>query len=162
VRKCFETTNSNKSPTSCKFSLVYYLTFIYGSTCFGRPYAHHQKSNNCSGSLWFYLPIVVIAVLLDVVGPVGRLARPRPTALLSPRSNGKPEAATAVVELLLMGMWMPETRWAVSKRQVLRSCCIWLVDSAERHIPCLYLSLRQIFSNSSSEKWGSLCNHTQS
>ena len=27
----------------------------------------------------------------------GRPARPRPTALLSPRSNGKPEAATAVV-----------------------------------------------------------------
>jgi len=27
----------------------------------------------------------------------GRPARPRPTALLSPRSDGKPEAATAVV-----------------------------------------------------------------
>jgi len=36
-------------------------------------------------------------------------ARPRPTALLSPRSNGKPEAATAVVELLMMGVKMPET-----------------------------------------------------
>jgi hypothetical protein len=32
-------------------------------------------------------------VLLDVVGP----ARPRPTALLPPSSDGKPEAATAVV-----------------------------------------------------------------
>jgi hypothetical protein len=30
-------------------------------------------------------------------GRVGRPARPRPTALLSPRSNGKPEAATAVL-----------------------------------------------------------------
>jgi len=29
--------------------------------------------------------------------PAGRPARPRPTALLPPRSNGKPEAATAVV-----------------------------------------------------------------
>jgi len=37
------------------------------------------------------------------------LARPRPTALLPPRSNGKPEAATAVVELLMMYMRMPET-----------------------------------------------------
>jgi len=36
-------------------------------------------------------------------------ARPRPTALLPPRSNGKPEAATAVVELLMMGMRIPET-----------------------------------------------------
>jgi len=30
-------------------------------------------------------------------GRAGRPTRPRPTALLSPRSNGKPEAATAVV-----------------------------------------------------------------
>ena len=30
-------------------------------------------------------------------GRAGRPARPRPTALPSPRSNGKPEAATAVV-----------------------------------------------------------------
>jgi hypothetical protein len=32
-----------------------------------------------------------------------------------------------------MGMRMPETCWAVFKRQVisLRSCCIWLVDSVE-------------------------------
>jgi len=28
---------------------------------------------------------------------------------LSPLSNGKPEAVTAVVELLMMGMRMPET-----------------------------------------------------
>jgi len=34
--------------------------------------------------------------------------RPRPTALLSPRSNGKPEAATAS-ELLMMGVGMSET-----------------------------------------------------
>jgi hypothetical protein len=42
-------------------------------------------------------------------GRAGRPAHPRPTALLPPRSNGKPEAATAVVELLMMGMRMPET-----------------------------------------------------
>jgi hypothetical protein len=47
------------------------LTFIYSSTCFGRPHAHHQELNNCSSSLWFYLRDVVIAVLLVVVGPVG-------------------------------------------------------------------------------------------
>ena len=34
--------------------------------------------------------------------------RPRPTALLPPRSNGKPEAATAVDELLVIGMRIPE------------------------------------------------------
>jgi hypothetical protein len=35
--------------------------------------------------------------------------RPRPTALLSPSPSGKPEAATAVGELLIMGMKMAET-----------------------------------------------------
>jgi len=51
---------------------LFYLTFIYSSTCFGRPHAHHQELNNCSSSLWFYLRSVVIAVLLVVVGPAGR------------------------------------------------------------------------------------------
>jgi hypothetical protein len=76
---------------------------------------------------------MVVAVLLVVVGPAGRPARPRPTTLLPLRSNGKPEAATAVVELLMMGIRMPETCWAVFKRQTinLRNCCIWLVDSFE-------------------------------
>ena len=47
------------------------LTFIYSSTCFGRPHAHHQELNNCSSSLWFYLRIVVIIVELFVFGPAG-------------------------------------------------------------------------------------------
>jgi len=34
-------------------SPVYYLRFIYSSTCFVRPHAHHQEFNNCSRSLWF-------------------------------------------------------------------------------------------------------------
>jgi len=36
-------------------------------------------------------------------------AGPRPTALLPPRSNSEPEAATAVIELPMMGVRMPET-----------------------------------------------------
>jgi hypothetical protein len=51
-------------------SQVYYLTFMYSSTCFGRPHAHHQELNNCSSSLWFYLCVVVVAVLLVVVRPL--------------------------------------------------------------------------------------------
>jgi len=38
-----------------------------------------------------------------------QLDRPRPTTLLPPGSNGKPEAATAVDRLLMMDMRMPET-----------------------------------------------------
>ena len=35
--------------------------------------------------------------------------RQRPKTLLPPRFNGKPEAATAVYKLLMMGKRMPET-----------------------------------------------------
>ena len=58
-----------------------------------------------------------------------RPARPRPTTLLPPRSNGKLEAATAVYKLLMMGTTMPETCWAVFKRRAinLRDWCIWFV-----------------------------------
>jgi len=49
----------------------------------------------------------------------------------------KPEAAIAVVELLMMGVRTPETCWAVhtSKRQAinLRNCCIWLIDLFEMY-----------------------------
>ena len=41
----------------------------------------------------------------SVLGP----NRPQPTTLLPLRSKGKPEAATAVDKLLMMGMRMPET-----------------------------------------------------
>ena len=54
---------------------------------------------------------VVVAVLLVVVGPVAtrQPARTRPTALLPPHFCSKPEAATAVYKLLLMGIRMRET-----------------------------------------------------
>ena len=71
--------------TRCNNFSSLLLKFMYSSTCFGRPHAHHQELNNCSSSLWFYRWSVVVAVLLVVVGP----ARPRSTALLSLRSNGK-------------------------------------------------------------------------
>jgi hypothetical protein len=48
------------------------LTFVYCSTRFGRFPSHHQKLNDCSGSLWFYLRIVVIVVLCSRSGRPGR------------------------------------------------------------------------------------------
>ena len=45
-----------------QFLKFYYLTFMYSSTCFGRPHAHHQELNNCSSNLWFYRWSVVVAV----------------------------------------------------------------------------------------------------
>ena len=54
----------NHQPDATIFQFII-LAFIYSSTA---P-THHQELNNCSSSLWFYLRIVVIAVLLVVVGP---------------------------------------------------------------------------------------------
>jgi hypothetical protein len=86
----------------------YYLRFIYSSTCFGRPHVHHQELNNCNSSLWFYLRSVVIAVLLVVVGPAGRPNHDQKHCYHH-APTVKPEAATAVVELLMMGVRTPET-----------------------------------------------------
>jgi hypothetical protein len=61
----------NHQPDATIFQFII-LTFVYSSTCFGRFPAHHQELNNCSGSLLFYLRIVVTVVLLVVVGPAGR------------------------------------------------------------------------------------------
>ena len=119
-------------------SLVFYSTFIYSSTCFGRPHVHHQ----CCWS-WS-----------------GRPARPRPTALLPSRFNGKSEAATAVIELLMMGMRMPETSWAVFKRQVInpRNWCIWLVGSFEFEL----INQSRLLRNKHHEKqnWQECIRHT--
>jgi len=76
------------------------LTFIYSSSCFGRPHDHHKELNNCSSSLWFYLRSVVKAVLLFVVGPAGRPDHEQQHCYHHD-TKVKPEAATAVVELLM-------------------------------------------------------------
>jgi len=70
---------------------------MYSSTCFGRPHAHHQELNNHDQQHpYHHAPKV------------------------------KPEVATAVVELLMMGVRTPETCCAVHKPQVinLRNVCV--------------------------------------
>jgi len=57
----------NHQPDATVFQFII-LTFVYSSTCFGRFPAHHQELNDCSGSLWFYLPIVVTVVLCSWSG----------------------------------------------------------------------------------------------
>jgi hypothetical protein len=88
----------NHQPDATIFQFII-ITFIYSSTCFGRFLAHHQELNGCSGRLWFYLRIVVTVVLCSWSGrPVGHHD-----------TKVKPEAATAVTELLMMGEKSPET-----------------------------------------------------
>ena len=72
----------NHQPDATIFQFII-LTFIYCSTYFGCSPAHHQELNDCSSSHWFYLRIVMIAVLLVVVLPTTN------TAPLSPRYEGK-------------------------------------------------------------------------
>jgi len=57
----------NHQPDATIFQFII-LTFIYSSTCFRRSPAHHQELNDCSSSLWYYLRIVVIAVLCSWSG----------------------------------------------------------------------------------------------
>ena len=59
----------------------------------------------------------------------GRPARPRTQHDYHHDTKVKPEATTAVIELLMMGGVIPETCWAVNNRQdnKLENCCISLV-----------------------------------
>jgi len=68
--------------------------------------------------------------MLLVVGPAGPTTS-NDTAITT--FQRKPEAATAVYKLLMMGKRMPETCWAVFKRRAinLRDWYIWLVDLFE-------------------------------
>jgi hypothetical protein len=99
------------------------LMFIYSSTCFGRSPAHHEELNDCSSSLWFYLRIVVTVVLCSWS------ARPRTRHDCHHDMKVKPEAATAIIDLLMMGGRTLRTCWAVNKHQdnKLKNCCIWLI-----------------------------------
>jgi len=81
------------------------LTFICSSTCFGRPHTHHQELNNCSCDSC-------------AVGRGQAVKRPDHDQqhCYHHTPKIKPEAATAVVELMMMGVKTPETCWAVNKR----------------------------------------------
>jgi hypothetical protein len=72
------------------------LMFIYSSTCFRRSPTHHQQLNDCSSSLWFLPSYRGDSRAVFVVG-------------YHHNTKVKPEAATAVVELLMMGGRKPET-----------------------------------------------------
>ena len=115
----------NHQPDATIFQFIS-LTFIYSATCFRRSPAHHRELNDCSSSLWFYLRIVVIAVLCLWSG---QSAWTRTQHGYHHNTKVKPKAATAVIELPMMGGRTPETCWAVNKRQgnKLEYCCIWLV-----------------------------------
>jgi hypothetical protein len=94
---------------------------------FRAPLRPSSVAYNCTRSLWFYRR-----------SAVGRgLARPRPTALQLPRSNGKTRGSYCSCTLLIGGE-APKTCWATHKHQVINlgNCCILLVD----YLNCIQLS----------------------
>jgi hypothetical protein len=67
------TIRTNHQPEATIFQFII-LKFVYRSTCCGRFPAHHQELNDCSGSLWFYLRIVVTVLLCSWSGrPAGSI-----------------------------------------------------------------------------------------
>jgi hypothetical protein len=98
------TIHINHQPDAKIFQFII-LMFIYSSKCFGHSPTHHQEFNDCSSSLWFYLRIVVIAMLCSWSG---HLARPRTQHWYHHAMKVKPEAATAVIELLMMSRRTPK------------------------------------------------------
>ena len=85
------------------------------------------------GAQWLqWQPLVLHSYRADsravfVVGPAGRPYQEQHD--YHHDTKVKPEAATAVIEFLMMGGKTPETRWAVNKRQdnKLKNSCIRLV-----------------------------------
>jgi hypothetical protein len=67
------TFNSNKSPNECNNFSVYYPDVCLQLNMFRAFFRHYQELNDCSGSFWFYLRIMVIVVLCSWSGrSVGR------------------------------------------------------------------------------------------
>ena len=122
--------NSNKSPTWCNNFSVYYPDVCLQLNMF------RAFSRPSSGAQWLqWWPLVLPSYRGDsravfVVGSADWPARPRTQHCYHHDTKVKPEAATAVIALLMMGGETPKTCWAVNKRQdnKLENCCIWLVN----------------------------------
>jgi hypothetical protein len=121
--------NSNKSPTWCNNFSVYYPDICLHLNMF------RAFSRLFSGVQWLQWPPLVLpscrgdSRAVFVVGPAGRSARPQTQHDCHHDTKVKPEAATRVIELLMMGGKTPETCWVVNKRRDnnLKNCCIRLV-----------------------------------
>ena len=116
----------NHQPDATIFHFII-LTFVYSSTCFGRFPAHHQEPNDCSGSLWFYLRIVVIVVLCSWSGrPAGctmSLGSTQPLTKMNTKkiSWGKCGRCVGLTTLPLLCTDCHEI-WKLQPPETLRAC----------------------------------------
>jgi len=112
----FQQVNSNKSPTRCNNFSVYYSDVYLQLNMF------RAFSRPSSGAQWLqWQPLVLPSYRGDT--------RPRTQHDCHQDTKVKPEAATAVIELLMMGGKTPGTSWVVNICQdnKLKNFCIWLV-----------------------------------
>jgi len=111
-----------ENPIRCHGVTKFYFIFIWSSTCFGLHTPHHQEPKTALAASGF--------AYVEGCWPCSCwTARPRTQHDCHHDTKVKPEAATAVIELLMMGGKTPETCWAGNKRQdnKLKNYCIWLV-----------------------------------
>ena len=110
-------------------SQVYYLTFMFRSTCFGRPHAHHQELTAAWTASGFTSGRGGSSVVgRGLAGP----ARPRPTTLLPPRSKVKPEVPIFV-----------DFAWNTKQKLHRTIAAIWYNKSCrDRNIKPNYVNIR--------------------
>jgi len=135
-------------------SIVKFIALSYRHcwTCFGHYYAHHQEPVKLP-----LQPLVSVWMWRWKCSHRDRFVsvtnRPRLRTLPPPRSYGNQRLQRQFDGLLMMmGIVMPETCWAVSVRQSnkfydwllhLVGCFIWVIEDARNHKPWilnLYLS----------------------
>jgi hypothetical protein len=124
--------NPNKMQQCIKMFIIPY--FKWSPTCFGRHTAHYQEPKTAQAASGFaYVEGCRTCSCWTLSGSVrcicGRPAQSRTQHDCHHDTKVKPEAATAVIELLMMGGKTPKTCWAINKRQdnKLKNSCIWLV-----------------------------------
>jgi len=139
-----------------------------GSTCFRCFLAHHQERTTALGGSGFTVGAwwkqgCCIGGSGFTVGAwwkqrcwswSGKSARPQPTTLLPPRTNGKTRAPQCSCMVLMMGEETSETCWATHKRQVINlwNCCILLVNLFESYDDGAWTYERQMYLTCLSQK----------
>jgi hypothetical protein len=117
----YRTIQIKHQPNATVFQFII-LTFVYSSTCFGRFPAHHQELNDCSGTLWFYLCILVIVVLFSWSGRPVRSLYIYIYIVYDRRSQWQRglRRRSASARLLGLWVWIPPGAWM----SVSCECCV--------------------------------------
>ena len=159
-----------KNPTRCNnISNFYYSIFIWGSTCFGRHIAHHQKPKNalsasgfsyvkgCWTCSWWKLSstasgfsYVKYCWTFSWWTLSGTAWQRPPTTRPTTFHLWKTRGCLCSFRLLIMGGVSPETRWSSYKYGIIKFYCCILLDFSlwifKGFIPLLHVQSRSTLS----------------